>query len=797
MYRKTQISNAVCLALASTAGLASVSAVAAEFEEITVTATKRATDLQDTPISIQALGEEKLEELNIANFDDYIRYLPNVNSAGRGPGQSSVFIRGMATDSSDQTSVEIGAPVPNVALYLDEQPVSSGGRNLDLYTADIARVEVLPGPQGTLFGASSQAGTVRLITNKPVYNEFQAGVDASYSMTRKGDPSNSVEVFVNLPLIDDRFALRAVLYNAVEGGYIDNVFGENSYVDGQVGFPSGADSVVVNNSAYVEEDFNDAVYRGARISAKIALNDNWELMPQYMTQQLDVDGVFDHSPDSLAGLNPERAGSRIVGDLKVQRFFPDWLDDEFEQLSLTVKGRLGALDVVYAGSFLDREVNNSFDYSGYTEVGSYGYYYICQPDYTLCGDPTQGMIAHIENERTTHEFRVSYSENEKVDFVAGVFLDDIESKVDTNFYVAGSIGYFAPNSPHSQSTTFNPNARASGITFMNDAIRNEEQFAAFGEVTFHATDQLAVTLGARYYDIETRLVGSSNFATLCDTPGCGPEDDGDGGRSYDVIFAGNLPLKEDDTILKGSVAWTANDDMLFYGTYSEGFRPGGFNRNEDVPTTYVSDEVTNLEFGWKTTLADGRLRFNGSIYKIDWDKLQVGVTDFECCGVLTFVLNVGNAEIKGFEGDLTWLATDELTLATSWSVNNTELVRVPDNVSNLAPAGSDLALAPKLQYNVSGRYQWDVGDKRAHAQLVLAHTDEQFSSVVVANRFMQGSYDTVDGAIGFKTDKWGVELFGENLYDERADLFINSLDTDLRVTTNRPRTLGVRFSYDF
>jgi outer membrane receptor protein involved in Fe transport len=170
----------------------------AEFEEIVVTATKRATDLQDTPIAVQALGEEKLDELNIGNFDDYIRYLPNVNAAGRGPGQSSIFIRGMATDSSDQTSIEIGAPVPNVALYLDEQPVSSGGRNLDLYVSDIARVEVLPGPQGTLFGASSQAGTIRLITNKPVYNEFQAGFDASYSSTKGGDDSNSVEAFINI-----------------------------------------------------------------------------------------------------------------------------------------------------------------------------------------------------------------------------------------------------------------------------------------------------------------------------------------------------------------------------------------------------------------------------------------------------------------------------------------------------------------------------------------------------------------------------------------------------------------------
>ena len=797
MYRKSEISNAICLALASTAGLASVSAVAAEFEEITVTATKRATDLQDTPISIQALGEEKLEELNIANFDDYIRYLPNVNSAGRGPGQSSVFIRGMATDSSDQTSVEIGAPVPNVALYLDEQPVSSGGRNLDLYTADIARVEVLPGPQGTLYGASSQAGTVRLITNKPVYNEFQSGFDASYSVTSKGDPSSSVEAFINLPLIDDKFALRAVFYNAVEGGYIDNVFGENAYVDGQVGFPSGADSVVVNNIAYVEDNFNDAVYRGMRISAKIALSEDWEIMPQYMAQQLDVDGVFDYSPASNADLSSGAAGGRAVGDLQVQRFFPDWLDDEFDQISLKVRGRLGALDVVYAGSFLDREVNNSFDYSGYTQVGTYGYYYICQPDYTLCGDPTQGMIAHIENERTTNEFRVSYSENEKFDFVAGIFFDDIKTKVDTNFYVAGSTGYFAPNSPHSQSTTFNPNARAPGITFMNDAIRDEEQFAAFGEFTFHATDQLAFTLGARYYDIETSLVGSSNFATLCGTPGCGPEDDGDGGRSYDVIFAGNLPLKEDDTILKASVAWTASDDLLFYGTWSEGFRPGGFNRNEGVPTTYVSDEVTNLEFGWKTTLANGRVRFNGSIYQIDWDNMQVGVTDFENFGVLTFVLNAANAEIKGFESDVTWLPTDNLTIASSWSYNSTEMVNVPPFASNIAPPGSDLALAPELQYNISGRYEWEVDGKSAHAQLVYAHTDDQFSSIVVANRYKQDSYDTIDGAIGIKADNWGVELFGENLTDERAELFINSLDTDLRVTTNRPRTFGVRFSYDF
>jgi outer membrane receptor protein involved in Fe transport len=267
MIERKRLSNAITLALTTSAGLVSGAVLAAEtvLEEVTVTATKRVENLQDVPFAVTALGQEALDELNVANFDDYIRYLPGVNAAGRGPGQSSIFIRGMATDSSDQTSIEIGAPVPNVALYLDEQPVSSGGRNLDLYAADIARVEVLPGPQGTLFGASSMAGTVRLITNKPVYNEFQAGFKASIATTKGGDLSNSVE-----------------------------------YTANDVGFPEGAESTVVNNLQFVEENFNDAVYTGARISANIAINDDWEALAQYMVQTLEVDGVFDHSPPEIA-----------------------------------------------------------------------------------------------------------------------------------------------------------------------------------------------------------------------------------------------------------------------------------------------------------------------------------------------------------------------------------------------------------------------------------------------------------------------------------------------------------------
>src|SRR5690606_6192190 len=228
-----------------------------------------------------------------------------------------------------------------------------------------------------------------------------------------------------------------------------------------------------------------------------------------------------------------------------------------------------------------------------------------------------------------------------------------------------------------------------------------------------------VTVGARYYDIESALVGSSNFATLGDV-------DGDGGISFDEIFADDLPLKEDDTILRGSVTYRLSDDSLFFVTYSEGFRPGGFNRTDspEVPKTYISDEVTNFELGWKTTLLDGAMRFNGSIYRIDWEGLQVGITDFNI-SVITFTTNAADAEILGFEGDLTWAATDNLTLAAAWSFNDTEMTNVPQGVTDLAGEGSEPALAPTIQDNPRGGCQWAVGDRGADAQLGHACTDGQ------------------------------------------------------------------------
>jgi len=192
-------------------------------EEIVVTATRRSQSMQDVPIAVQAMTTQTLDELDVSLIDDYIKYLPNVSMAYRGPGEGVIYMRGLSVGAlGTQGQASIGA-WPNVAVYLDDQSTSVPGRNLDVYAADLERIEVLEGPQGTLFGAGAQAGVLRYITNKPKMNEVETRVVASYGTTAHGKPNSSVEAVLNIPLIDDKLAFRTVIYSDSRGGYIDNV----------------------------------------------------------------------------------------------------------------------------------------------------------------------------------------------------------------------------------------------------------------------------------------------------------------------------------------------------------------------------------------------------------------------------------------------------------------------------------------------------------------------------------------------------------------------------------------------
>lgn len=788
--KKKLLSQSISAVVATALG-ASV-AHAAQLEEVVVTATKRSESAQDIPMTIQTLGEETLDNLGIGNFKDYIRYLAGVTSGGRGPGRNEVFIRGV---SAGKGGLKIAGAVglePNVAMYLDEAPISMGGRNIDPYMTDMNRVEVLPGPQGTLYGASSQAGTVRLITNKPEFNEFSAGFDVSVSETSDADGSNAVEAYANIPIIDDTLAARIAVYNVKEGGYINNIRATKQIGLQNPGFGGVVPETraVARNDQLAEDNFNDATYEGFRVGVRWAPNDDWDLQLQHTSQTIETDGVWDFDP--------------TLGDLNSVSFQPDTAEDEFDLTTWTVAGRLASLDIIYTGSYLDRLVEGISDYSGYADVGPYIPYYICEyPGYASCGDPAFYLDQYYNTERTTHEFRLNTDMDRRLRLLVGVFYDDTENIERGDWTYPATIEQgFAPNAPIPGATSSNPNARIPGVAFFNDFTRTKEELSFFGELYFDITDSLTATVGARRYDIEIGLKGSSNFANRDYGSG-----DANWGRNVDEVLEGSSPADLSDTILKFNLQWDINDDIMVYGTWSEGYRPGGFNRNGGsskvagvgpfVPDFYQSDEVTNMEFGWKMSLLNQALRFNGSIYRVEWEAMQIGVLDFDISN-LTFIDNVSDAEINGVEIDAAWLPTDNLSLFANLSFNDTELTDVPANIVGLESEGSPLALAPELQYVLRGRYDWALSESSgAFAQLVYQYTDDQISSIVSGASFTMDSYSTVDASLGYSRDNWTITLFGENLSDERADLFISNEDDIVKTTPNRPRTYGLRLSYRY
>ena len=795
MIKLSPLYRAVVCALAATS---STLAVAEEtnsekkIETIAVTATKRTQNIQETPLAVQAMSAEKIIDQNIGNFDDFVRYMPNVTLGGRGPGQSDVFIRGMAIQPITVMISGAQGTMPNVALYVDEQPVTAPGRNLDVYATDLERIEVLPGPQGTLFGASSQAGTIRYITQKPNFDGVSARVSATASHTKAGEMSQSVEGFVNLP-VNDSLALRMTFYNVHRGGYIDNVYGEftlDPAINPDSNVDLGPDAIydTINNAALIEEDFNDSFYKGFRLGAKYLINDDWTLLAQHSQQELGADGVFDYDPE--------------VGDLEVSRFFPDELDDKFSQTSWTIEGRKDALDIVYTGAFLDREVNQSIDYTGYNNSGGYIAWYTCTyEEVRHCLNADKGFKGKQDHTRFTQEFRVSTDLSDSWHVIGGVFYDDVKIETqDDYYYMATPALGFVPNAPVSTADNINDAPRVSGVAFFNDITRTEKQLAFFGELSHDISDQLTATVGLRYYDIESDFYGSSNFAEQ--------GTDGDAGRDYDITGGHtDEPLTADDIITKFNVSYQATDDWLLYGTFSEGFRPGGFNRgggadsiNPDFPNvklTYQTDDVSNYEFGWKSMLMDHAMRFNGNVYFIEWNDMQVSRFDPQNVSILTFIENAADAEIFGIEFDSSWIATDNLTLFGAVSYNQTELTATNAQVIEMAPIGSELPMSPKLQANLRARYDFEIGRYMANWQVGVQYASKSYSSIVAAQRQQQDSYSMVNASITMEDDNWRVTLFADNLTDERPPLFINDQDDITRIATSKPRSIGLTVSYSY
>jgi len=691
-----------------------------ELQEVTVTANRRVENLQNVPMTIQVLTGEALAELNTTTFDDFLKYLPAVTAHGVGPSQNTLYIRGLGTGDFPNQASGTNGSFPNVAVYLDEQSAQLPGRNLDIYAADLERIEVLEGPQGTLFGAGAQAGVLRYITNKPKLDVTEASVSAGYSVTAHGDPGSALEAVINLPLITDRLAVRAVIYDEKRGGYIDNIPATfvRANSDPSISYAGGtvpANSVVITNAPVVANDINPVTYSGVRVESLVQFDDEWSALIAQSYQNMEADGVFaEQAADSFDRPQP---------DLTVQLYNPSYDKDRFENTALTVEGRVADLKLLYAGAYSVRNVDQVQDYTAYAHTGTYVDYYQCVYGATAsadkCFSPSSTWRDLERNSHLTEELRLTTPDDGRVRAVGGLFYENYKIQDQGDWFYLTALPYFNPVGPPTgyfsyngqqvcgcqpgavfvsdPPTLNNPNVRPLGDGFFNDITRGYRQKAAYASVDIEILPRvLTLTAGTRYFDSNSSEVGAT-----AGTFGCAITFDAPNPcinhSEYVNLNAEGLDRTYSGFRSRAGLSWKPSENLLLYYTWSQGFRAGGFNRNFYVPAdsplvegslpqqaqanahggwlaplAYAPDTLINNEVGWKILWLDERLQWNGSVYQEEWNHAQIDAFAQPLLAGLT--LNGGNYRVRGLETSVRARA-DGLTLDAGVAWNHSELVK--------------------------------------------------------------------------------------------------------------------------
>jgi iron complex outermembrane recepter protein len=736
-------------------------------DEIIVTATKRAASLQDVSESIAAFDSEAIAMRGLQKIDDVAKYIPGLSLAQREPGGTTIVFRGVAS-----SGLQFGA-VSSSALYLDEQPITQSGRSPDPRFIDIERIEALRGPQGTLYGASSQSGTLRVITNKPDTSGFDAWAEAQLTTVEGGSEGYDVSGMINVPL-GDRIALRLVGFTAEDAGYIDNVLATS---------PGGN----FDNADVVENDVNSVRTNGARAALRFDIAENVDLTLGAIYQDIKADGHSD--------VNLDR------GDLKQVRFEEESLDDEWYQLALTLNASLPFGELVVAGSYFDRKFAYEADATDYEfSLQQSGYV-----TYDFGGDPRGYATNDEQTEISTLELRLqSAGDSEsRWSWLAGAFYSKEQGHTEFGSFVRGyedtpSFAYF---NYYEQSLTGN-SLVGTDQWWQGIYDTETEQRALFGEVGFDVTENFTITAGGRWFEYDTKYrlrqqspIGSTAFKFLDDA----------------------VDTDESGSVFKLNLTYDISDDHLVYATYSEGFRNGGNNPVKPasiLPRAFESDTLDNYEVGAKTEWLDNRLRLNVAAYLMEWNNFAVQVEDPQEFFQLGYV-NLPTAEIPGVELELTFAASDAWQIDASFGWNDAEIseateLRLEDDDGNVyvrpVEKGARLPLTPDwtAALGVEWRPRGQLLNAQPFVRVDLAHVGEVvtnlegFESVIgQAGVSVQDAYETGDIRFGLEGEGWSGSLFLENAWDERAVTFRSNRWAEPRLSLIRPRTLGLQFRYDF
>ena len=826
--------------------------------EITVTAQRRVENIQNVPIQIQAMTSETIAQLNVLNFDQFIKYLPNVTQSTNGPAQGDIFMRGLSVGGGGGQGGGTTGAFPAVAIYLDEQSGQVPGRNLDVYAADLERIEVLEGPQGTLFGGGALSGVLRYITNKPKIDVTEGSVDAGYGTTAHGDPNSNLTAVLNLPLIADTLAVRGVIYNDRQGGYINNLpstFTRSPTDVGVVGYNGGVvptNSLSINNNSSVGNAINPVTYTGIRVGALYKINDDWNALLTQSYQNIDSQGVFYEMPRGTIGTTLDAKGSPVGGQplppLSVNLFNPSYNKDKFESTALVVNGKISDLKLVYSGSYLVRNVNQQQDYTNYAR-GVYAFYYQCagysktNPAAGRCYTPS---TTWSETERTTHnsqELRLSTPDDKRIRALVGVYWEKYNI-VDMTHWRYTTIPFCSPTglntdcelptSPWPGSPAFTPNPP---IGFYDDVERGYKQLAEFASIDFDVIPKTVTITGAirhfKYDDSEGPGGYVGSFGCKVGGPygppgpittfGPCPAPNG-----IDVGARSPNRTTPSGSRARGNLSWHVTDDVLLYYTWSQGFRAGQFNRSTGchlpgpdgkdqfcVPAFTVPDNVTNNEVGWKTEWLDHRIQFNGAVYQEVWSNAQTGFFDPQAgLGNLAFATNGPSYRVRGVEPSIVARVTHGLTIQTSAAWNSSSQTNSPFLIDNgpgsvnfgkpitsiqnpYGALGSPTSYSPPFSANARVRYEWSFNDYNAFVQVGGSHQAHMITATGYVPAYDIPAYSSYDASTGVAKDAWAVQVYGQNLSNVNSSLSTNSSQFILAEFPQRPRVLGVKFSYKF
>ncbi len=695
---------------------ASAFAATQTLDEVIVTATKRGDSaIQDIPISIQAISGDGLREAGDLDFNDYYRQVPGISVNDQGPGDKRIIIRGVNSGGAG-----------TVGFYFDEIIVTGenlnteGGRQPDIKMFDMDRVEVLRGPQGTTFGSSSLSGTIRWLPNRADLDSYSVDVGSGLMSTRDSDVGWQADGMVNIPIIQDRLAVRLSGMKLDKNGYINTRF---------------------------REDSNDDDTEAFRGMLTFKLTDELELSALAMNQDSKTHGragrMFQEiDAPASPSLNGGPVPKNFNTDLSQTRFFDNM---DLFNLKLVYKKDWGTFTA--SSSLFDRETD--FDRDASTEIENI----TRNAPVVLAADGAgRSTIIQPQNRDVySHEIRFASSWNSPVQILFGGFLQKEDRKFQSAILtVDGTTGKVDPNSR----------------TLLDRRVFTQvDEVAVFGEASWNVNERLNITGGLRWFDIDideqanavTRFGGSPGA-------GLGP-----------LLQAGSQ-----DTIFKANISYKLTSDVLGYVQFAQGFRAGGTNdqtaaslANVSIPAGFGSDSLDNYELGIKSSWLDNRLTVNGSVYFIDWSDIQVRqqarATGQNAGLQFTFRGNGGAAEVTGVELEIQALPLEGLQLGMGFNYNNAELTEdLPIPTDGLD--GDNIEFVPEFTLSLNTRYERAIGirDWTGFIGGDWSYIDEQANRLRPTNRQFRefDSYSILNLRAGINGDDWSATLGIDNVFDE-------------------------------